>query len=357
MGHPVAFDFASRLVDLAPEGLDHAFLSSSGSEAVDTALKIAIAYHATRGQGTRTRLIGRERAYHGVGFGGVSVGGIVGNRRSWGPLLPGTDHLRHTHDLDYNAFNRGQPEWGAHLADDLERMVALHGAETIAAVIVEPVAGATGVLVPPKGYLERLRAICDRHGILLIFDEVVTGFGRLGAPFAADYFGVTPDLMTLAKGITNGTVPMGATLVSGTIREAFRGAASHVPDLLHGYTYSGHPVAAAAAIATLDIYARDGLLTRAAELASVWEDALHALRAAPYVIDIRNIGLLGAVQLAPREGAPGARGYDAFTDAYARGSLIRAAGDVMVMSPPLSITEPQIAELTTTLRAALEAVP
>lgn len=356
MGHPIAFDFARRLVDLAPAGLDHVFFSGSGSEAVDTALKIAVAYHKARGEGSRTRLIGRERAYHGVGFGGVSVGGIVNNRRGWGPLLPGVDHLRHTHAPEHNAFSRGEPTWGAHLADDLERLVGLHGAETIAAVIVEPVAGATGVLVPPQGYLVRLREICDAHGILLIFDEVVTGFGRLGTPFASDYFGVTPDVMTLAKGLTNGTVPMGATLVSDTVREAFQNVPDHVVDLFHGYTYSGHPVAAAAGMATLDIYERDGLLTLASDVAVIWEQMLHGLRDAPHVVDIRNLGLLGAVELAPRATGPGPRAYDVFTHAFANGALIRAAGDVMVMSPPLSIEEAHIERLVSTLRSALEAV-
>ncbi|MBE9638830.1 aminotransferase class III-fold pyridoxal phosphate-dependent enzyme [Salipiger mangrovisoli] len=354
-GHPAAFRLANRLADMAPEGLDHVFFSGSGSEAVDTALKMAIAWHKKTGQGSRTRLIGRERGFHGVGFGGVSVGGIVNNRRNYGPLLPGTDHICHTH-LVQNAFSRGQPEHGAELADDLERLVALHGAETIAAVIVEPVAGATGVLVPPKGYLERLRAICDAHGILLIFDEVVTGFGRLGTNFAAQWFGVTPDIMCVAKGITGGLFPMGATLVSDKVRQAFRGDAVHGIDLFHGYTYSGHPTGVAAAEAVLDIMDQEGLVARAAAMAPLWEDALHALRDCPNVVDIRNIGLTGAVELAPREGKPGERGFDAHLHAFANGALIRAVGDIMVMSPPLIISEEQVAQLMSTLRAAIEAV-
>jgi beta-alanine--pyruvate transaminase len=356
MGHPIAFEFSDRLVRLAPEGMNHAFLSGSGSEAVETALKIALAYHRARGEGTRTRFIGRERAYHGVGFAGISVGGIVANRRQYGVQLPGVDHLRHTHSLTDMAFSQGQPGWGCHLAEDLERMVALHGAETIAAVIVEPVAGATGVLVPPKGYLERLREICTAHGILLIFDEVVTGFGRLGVPFAADYFGVTPDMMTLAKGITNGTVPMGATIAGDHIRAAFDNGPAGAVELFHGYTYSGHPVAAAAGLATLDIYQRDGLLTRAADISEHWQSALHGLRDAPNVVDIRNLGLLGAVELAPRDGAPGARAFDAFLHAFEAGALIRASGDTMVMSPPLTISPAEIDQLMVHLRNALVAV-
>ena len=282
IGHPKAFELAERLVKLTPDGLDKVFYTNSGSEAVESALKIALAYHRARGEGTRTRLIGRERGYHGVNFGGISVGGIGPNRKSFGPLLGGIDHIRHTHDLARNAFARGMPEHGAELADDLERLVALHDASTIAAVIVEPVAGSTGVLIPPKGYLERLRAICDKHGILLIFDEVITGFGRLGSPFAAQHFDVTPDLMTVAKGITNGCVPMGAVFVKSKIHDAFMSGPEHVIEFLHGYTYSGHPLACAAALGTLDTYAEEGLLTRAAKMEPVLADALHTLaRPAP----------------------------------------------------------------------------
>ncbi|MFJ5370545.1 aspartate aminotransferase family protein, partial [Bosea sp. CER48] len=332
MGHPVAFDFAERLAALAPgEGLaklDRIFFTGSGSESVDTALKIAVAYQRAIGQGTRTRLIGRERGYHGVGFGGISVGGIVNNRRVF-PQLPGSDHLRHTHDLARNAFTRGQPEHGAELADDLERLVALHGAETIAAVIVEPMAGSTGVLVPPKGYLERLREIATRHGILLIFDEVITGFGRLGAPFAADYFGVVPDIMTTAKGLTNGAVPMGAVFASRKVHDGLMAGPEAAIELFHGYTYSGHPVACAAGLATLDIYASEGLLARAADLSVAWENAVHSLRDAPHVIDIRNIGLVAGIELASRDGAVGARAYEAFVDCFEQGLLIRVTGDII----------------------------
>ncbi len=297
MGHPKAFELAARLAAIAPQGLDHVFFTNSGSESVDTALKIALAYHRVKGEGSRIRLIGRERGYHGVNFGGISVGGIVSNRKHFGALLAGVDHIRHTHDLAKNAFTRGVPEHGAELADDLERLVTLHDASTIAAVIVEPVAGSTGVLIPPKGYLQRLREICDKHGILLIFDEVITGFGRLGTPFAADYFGVTPDIMTTAKGVTNGVVPMGAVFVKSDIYQAFMNGPEHLIEFFHGYTYSGNPVSSAAGLATLDIYQREGLLTRGAELGKYFEDALQALKGLPHVIDVRNIGLVGAVEL------------------------------------------------------------
>src|SRR6187431_1710082 len=297
MAHPKAFELAEKLVEIAPAGLDKVFFTNSGSEAVDTALKMAIAYHRARGEGQRTRLIGRERGYHGVNFGGISVGGIAGNRKSFGTMVGGVDHLRHTHDLKKNAFSRGVPEHGAELADDLERIVALHDASTIAAVIVEPVAGSTGVLVPPKGYLQKLRAICDKHGILLIFDEVITGFGRLGTPFAADYFGVTPDIMTTAKGVSNGVIPMGAVFVKKEIHDAFMTGPEHTIEFMHGYTYSGNPIACAAGLGTLDTYKEEGLLTRGEELGPHWEDALHSLKGEPYVIDVRNIGLVGAIEL------------------------------------------------------------
>jgi beta-alanine--pyruvate transaminase len=353
MGHPKAFEFASRLAKLAPAGLNRVFYTNSGSESVDTALKIALAYHRARGEGHRTRLIGRERGYHGVGFGGTSVGGMVNNRRAFGTLLAGVDHLPHTHNLEANAFSRGQPAWGAHLADALLDLIALHGADTIAAVIVEPVAGSTGVLVPPVGYLEALRAICDKHGILLIFDEVITGFGRLGQPFASQYFGVTPDMITTAKGITNGAVPMGAVFARDSIYEAFMKGPEQIIELFHGYTYSGHPIACAAGLATLDIYDREQLLTRANSIADAWADALHALRDLPNVIDIRNLGLVGAVELASRPGAPGARGYDALVAAFNSGLYFRTAGDVIALSPPLTITVEQIGQLANVLRKVL----
>jgi len=353
MGHPKAFRFASRLVELMPKGIDHVFFSNSGSEAVETALKIAIAYHRQRGEGARTRLIGRERAYHGVNFGGISVGGMGPNRAAFGNLLAGVDHLRHTHDPARNAFSRGLPEHGVELADDLERLVQLHGATNIAAVIVEPMAGSTGVLLPPKGYLQRLRDICTRHGILLIFDEVITGFGRLGGPTASEVFGVTPDILTVAKGLTNGTVPMAATFVSGDIYDAFMTGPDGGIELFHGYTYSAHPLAVAAGLATLDTYAEEGLLTRAAELAPYWQEAIHGLKGLPHVIDIRNFGLVGAIELESRADGPGKRAYDGFVDAYQQGVLTRVAGDVLVFAPPLIISEAEIDRLFGIVRDVL----
>ncbi|MHA1524003.1 MAG: aspartate aminotransferase family protein, partial [Alphaproteobacteria bacterium] len=319
MGHPKAFEFAARLTNLLPGGMDHVFFTNSGSESVETALKMALAYHRVRGEGARTRLIGRERGYHGVNFGGISVGGIGPNRKMFGSLLTGTDHIRDTHDIERNAFTRGVPEYGAEFADDLERVIRLHDASTIAAVIVEPVAGSTGVLVPPKGYLKRLREICDTHGILLIFDEVITGFGRLGAPFAIDYFDVLPDIMTTAKGLTNGVVPMGAVFVKNEIHDAFMTGPEGLIEFFHGYTYSGNPVSSAAGLATLDIYRDEGLLTRGAELADYWADGLASLKGCPHVIDLRNIGLIGAIELEPIEGAPTKRAFTAFLDAYEQG--------------------------------------
>ncbi len=353
LGHPIAFQFAERLAEIAPANLEHIFFSGSGSESVDTALKIALAYQRAIGQGTRTRLIGRERGYHGVGFGGISVGGMVNNRRAF-PTLPGVDHLRHTHDLSRNAFSQGLPALGAELADDLERLVQLHGAETIAAVIVEPVAGSTGVLVPPEGYLERLRAIASRHGILLIFDEVITGFGRLGTPFAVDYFGVKPDLMTTAKGLTNGAVPMGAVFCSDRVHDALMRGPEEDIELFHGYTYSGHPAACAAGIATLDIYEKEGLLTRAAELAGYWREAVFSLRESPLVVDIRTIGLTAGIELAPHPETPGTRAYEAFAECFERGLLIRVTGDVIALSPPLIVEHDQIDAMVATLRAVLD---
>jgi beta-alanine--pyruvate transaminase len=354
MGHPKAFELAERLVELTPKGLNKVFYTNSGSEAVETALKMAVAYHRVRGEGARTRLIGRERGYHGVNFGGISVGGMVANRKMFGPLLAGVDHLRHTHDLARNAYSRGVPEHGAELADDLERLVALHDASTIAAVIVEPVAGSTGVLLPPKGYLQRLREICDKHGILLIFDEVITGFGRLGSPFAATHFGVTPDLMTVAKGITNGCVPMGAVFAKQNIHDAFMNGPEHLIEFFHGYTYSAHPLACAAALGTLDTYAEEGLLTRGAKMAPAFENALHTLKGLPHVIDVRNIGLVGGIELAPIAGQPGKRAFDVFLECWERGLLIRTTGDTIALSPPLIIEETHIQQIVGTLADVLK---
>lgn len=353
MGHPKAFELASRLRDMAPEPFEHVFFTNSGSESVETALKIALAYHRARGDAGRTRLIGRERGYHGVNFGGISVGGIVNNRKAFGTLLTGVDHLPHTHLPEHHAFTRGQPDAGAYLADDLERIVALHGAETIAAVIVEPMAGSTGVLMPPKGYLEKLREITTKHGILLIFDEVITGFGRLGSSFAAAHFNVMPDLITCAKGLTNGVVPMGAVLATAQIHDAFMTGPEHMIELFHGYTYSGNPLASAAGIATLDTYAEEGLFERAAELAPYWEEGLHSLRDCPHVIDIRNMGLIGAVELEPIAGAPTKRAFQAFLDGYEKGILVRTTGDIIAMSPPLIIEKSHIDQLFGTLREVL----
>jgi beta-alanine--pyruvate transaminase len=356
IGHPIAFDFAEKLAAIAPGGLDRIFFANSGSESVDTALKIALAYHRAAGEPTRTRLIGRERGYHGVGFGGMSVGGMVNNRRAFATHLPGVDHLRHTHDLARNAFSKGQPAHGAEFADDVERLVALHGAETIAAVIVEPVAGSTGVLIPPQGYLQRLRALCDKHGILLIFDEVITGFGRLGAPFATGYFGVTPDLVTAAKGITNGAIPMGAVFASRKIHDTLMtGPASQI-ELFHGYTYSAHPVACAAGLATLEIYQDEGLLTRGAALAGYWQDAMHSLADSPNVIDIRTIGLVAGIELSSRPDAVGARAYDVMVDCFNRGLVIRVSAESIALSPPLIVERGQIDDMVAMLADALKRV-
>ena len=355
LGHPLAFEFASKLTSMI-DGYDQVFFTNSGSEAVDTALKIAIAYQRSIGQGTRTRLIGRERGYHGVGFGGISVGGIVSNRKVFGPLLSGTDHLPHTHSLEHNAFTRGQPQWGGHLADELERLVALHDASTIAAVIVEPLAGSTGVLVPPKGYLKRLREICDRHGILLIFDEVITGFGRLGTNFASDYFGVKPDLFTTAKGITNGVIPMGAVFARKGIYDAFMDAPEGSIELFHGYTYSGHPLAAAAGLATMEVYREDDLFNRAADLSPYFEDALHSLTVHDRVIDVRNLGLVGGIELEGIAGKPTARAVEVFQKCFERGLLIRTTGDIIALSPPLIVDRGQIDFMVDTIGDVLKTV-
>jgi beta-alanine--pyruvate transaminase len=355
MGHPKVFELAARLVTYFPGNLDHVFFTNSGSESVETALKIANAFHRARGEAGRYRWIGRERAYHGVNYGGMSVGGIGSNRKSFGPLISGVDHLRHTHDLTRNAFTRGLPEHGAELADELDRLVMLHDPSTISAVIVEPMAGSTGVLLPPKGYLKRLRQICDRHGILLIFDEVITGFGRLGTPFAVEAFDVVPDIVVIAKGLTNGVIPMGGVVVRRDIYDAFMdgGVAEHLPELPHGYTYSGNPMAAAAALGTLDTYDEENLLTRGAELSKAWENALHGMKGLPHVIDVRNYGLVGAIELEGVPGAPGKRAFAAYLDAFASGLLIRTTADVIALSPPLIISEDEIAKLAETLTTVL----
>ncbi len=353
MGHPKAFELAERLTAIAPSGMGKVFFANSGSEAVETALKMALAYHRVRGEGTRTRLIGRERGYHGVNFGGISVGGMVANRKTFGAMLAGVDHIRHTHDLARNAFSLGQPAHGAEFADDLERRIALHDASTIAAVIVEPIAGSTGVLVPPQGYLQRLREICTKHGILLIFDEVITGFGRTGQPFAAQTFGVTPDLMTIAKGLTNGSVPMGAVLARDGIHDAFMHGPEHMVEFMHGYTYSGHPLACAAGIATLDTYAEEGLLTRAGDMSGYFAEAVHSLRGEPHVIDVRNFGLVAGIELSPIADAPTRRAFSIFLDCYERGVMLRTTGDTVALSPPLIIERSHIDQIVDTLRGAL----
>jgi beta-alanine--pyruvate transaminase len=356
MGHPLAFELANAIVGIAPPGINHVFFTNSGSESVDTALKIALAYHRVRGDGTRTRLIGRERGYHGVGFGGISVGGMVNNRKYFGALLPGVDHLRHTHDPARNLFSRGLPAHGAEFADDLEKLVALHDASTIAAVIVEPIAGSTGVLLPPVGYLQRLRDICTRHGILLIFDEVITGFGRTGSAFAAQEFGVVPDLITCAKGISNGAVPMGAVLVKGGIYDTFMSGPEGSIELFHGYTFSAHPVACAAALATQRIY-RQGLFEQARSLAPYWSDAAHALKGRRHVVDLRAYGLVAGIELEPRANAPGARGYEAMVAAFEAGLLIRTTGDTIALSPPLIIERAQVDRIFGTIAGILDRLP
>lgn len=356
MSHPIVHEFSNRLVEMAPggkdSGLNHVFFANSGSEADDTALKIAIAYQRAIGQGTRTHLVGREKGYHGVGFGGISVGGLVNNRRVF-PQIPAS-HMRHTLNIEKNAFTRGLPQHGAELADDLERIVALNGAETIAAVIVEPMSGSAGVILPPVGYLQRLREITRKYGILLIFDEVITGFGRLGTPFAVDYFGVVPDMVTCAKGLTNGAVPMAAVFVQENIYKALMQGPESQIELFHGYTYSGHPVACAAGLATMDIYKREGLLTRGKELEKYWEDALFSLKGLPNVIDIRTIGLVGGVELAPRAGAAGQRGYEIFVDCFKNAALVRQTGDIIALSPPLIVEKDQIDVIVSKLADAIK---
>src|ERR1700689_5770129 len=355
-GIPQAFELASRIADLAPNGLVHVFFCNSGSEAADTALKIALAYHQTQGQGTRTRLIGRERGYHGVGFGGTSVGGIVNNRKMFGTLLAGVDHLPHTYDRDKQAFTKGEPEYGAHFADELERLVNLHGASTIAAVIVEPMAGSTGVLPAPKGYLKRLREICDKYGILLIFDEVITGFGRLGAPFSAERYGVIPDMITFAKGVTSGTVPMGGVIVRKAVYDAFMHGPEHAIELFHGYTYSGHPLACAAALATIALYRDERLFEPAKAREPKWYDAIMGLKGLPNVVDIRCVGLTGAIDLAPVPGSPGERVRTALDHAFFdAGIMIRPAGDTIELTPPLIMSENDIGEIMDKVGASIKA--
>ena len=358
MAHPLAFEAATRVAQVMPAGMDRIFFSNSGSEAVDTALKIAVAYHRSRGEGQRTRLIGRERGYHGVGFGGITVGGISANRKAFsGVMIPGADHLPHTWNLAEMAYSKGQPAWGGHLAEELERIVALHDASTIAAVIVEPVAGSTGVLIPPQGYLQKLREICTKHGILLIFDEVITGFGRLGKATAAEFFGVTPDLLTMAKAINNASIPMSAVAAKREIHDTIINAgAANAIELFHGYTYSAHPTAAAACIATQDIYRDEKLFDRAAGLAPTFERAIHALRGEPFVKDVRNLGLMGAVEVESRDGAPGTRGYDIFVKCFQKGVLVRYTGDILAFSPPLIATEAQIEEIFATVKSVLHEV-
>jgi beta-alanine--pyruvate transaminase len=358
MGHPLAFEAASALVSIAPEGLNRVFFCNDGSESVDTALKIALAYHRVRGDGLRTRLIGRERGYHGVGFGGIAVGGIAGNRKHFGPTLAGVDHLRHPLDIGRNAFSHGLPEHGAEIADEFEqRLLALHDPATVAALIVEPVQGSTGVILPPKGYLQKLRLICDKYGILLIFDEVITGFGRLGAPFAADYFGVMPDMICCAKGLTNASVPMGAVIVRQDIHDAFMSAAAdNAIEFSHGYTYTGHPLAAAAAVASIEVYKSENLFDRAAATAPYFEQAAHSLKGLPFVKDVRNLGLVCGIELEPVAGKPGARAFDAFLQCFwEKGVLIRTTGDIIALSPPLIIEPGQIDQLFTAIGDVLKA--
>ncbi len=356
LGHPSAFEFANRLGGILPEGMDRVFFTNSGSESADTALKIALAYQKARGKPGKYRLIGRERGYHGTNFGGISVGGIVRNRMTYGPMVAGVDHLPHTLDIARNAFSRGEPPYGIEFADALERIVQLHDASTIAAVIVEPVAGSTGVIMPPQGYLKRLRELCTKHDILLIFDEVITGFGRLGAPFAADYFGVKPDILTMAKAITNAAVPMGAVACAREIYDTILASSDTPIELFHGYTTSGHPLACAAGIATLNIYRDEGLFERAASLAPYWEEAMHSLRDAPHVIDIRNLGLIGGIELEPRPGAATHRALEAFRKCFDAGVLIRVTGDIIAFSPPLIIEKHQIDQIADTLRTALKQI-
>lgn len=356
MGHPIAYEFAERIGQMLPGKLNRIFFTNSGSEATDTALKIAVAYQRLRGEGTRTRLIGRVRGYHGTGWGGTSVGGMVNNRKTYGPLLPGTDHLSTTHNIEKNAFSRGEPDYGVHLAEEVEQLVGLHDASTIAAVIVEPVAGSTGILPPPKGYLKRLRELCTKHGILLIFDEVVTAFGRLGGGSASEVLGVEPDMVCMAKGLTSGTVPMGAVAVQQGIYDDFMEGTPAGIELFHGYTYSGHPLASAAGIAAMDVYEGEGLFEQAAELAPYFEDAMHSLKGEPNLIDVRNLGLMAGIELAPREGAPGARGYEAFLEGYKRGVFYRLNGEIFQIAPPLISTREHVDQMVDVMAETFRAI-
>jgi beta-alanine--pyruvate transaminase len=356
MAHPVSFQFADRIAPLLPKGMSKVFFTNSGSESVDTALKLAIAYHRARGEGHRVRLIGREKGYHGVNLGGTAVGGIVGNRKIFGALVAGVDHIRHTHDPAKNAFSRGQPKHGAELAEDLERLCQLHDPSTIAAVIVEPVACSAGVFVPPEGYLQKLREICDKHGILLIFDEVITAWGRLGRPFASERFGVIPDLITTAKGITNGTVPMGAVIMKESLYQAFMTGPENMVEVPHGYTYSAHPLACAAGMGTMDVYEEEGLLTRVGTLEKEWENAAHALRDCPNVVDIRNIGLIAAIELSPRDGKVGVRGMEAHVKAFDKGLYMRVTGDTIALAPPLIVQKSEMDFIFSTVREVLKSV-
>jgi len=350
LGHPKAFELADRIAALTPGDLDHVFFVNSGSEAVDTALKIALNYHRLRGDAQRTRLIGREKGYHGVGFGGISVGGVTATRKMFpASLLPGVDHLPHTHNLEESAYSHGQPDWGLHLADELERILALHDPSTVAAVILEPVQGSAGVIVPPKGYLQRIREICDKHGIVLIFDEVITGFGRMGSNFASQYFGVTPDLITMAKGLTSGVIPMGGVAMRNEIYDTFMTGPDDGVEFAHGYTYSGHPVAAAAGLATLEVYEEEGLFARAKALEPIMEQAVHALKGRPHVIDIRNIGLIGAVELEPIPGEPAKRAMNIFHKCFDAGVMVRFTGDTIAIAPPLIVSESEIERIVGTL--------
>jgi beta-alanine--pyruvate transaminase len=357
LGHPLPFKLAERIAGIAPQGMQQVFFTNSGSEAVDTAIKMSVAYHRLRGQGTRTRFIGRERSYHGVNLGGTSLGGVASNRKAYsGVLMPGVDHLRHTHDLSRNSFSKGQPAHGAELANELEeRLVALHDAANIAAVIVDPVSASGGVLVPPKGYLQRLREICTKHGILLIFDEVITGWGRLGAPFAAQLFGVEPDLITFAKGITSGAVPLGGVLVKDSIYQTFMGAQAAGMEFFHGYTYSGHPLACAAALATLGIYEEEGLFSKP-QLSAYFEEGIHSLKGLPHVIDCRNLGLIGAIELASRPGAPSERGYEVFEKCWDRGVFVRPVGDSVAFCPPLIAEKKHLDQMFATVADVLKTV-
>ena len=356
LGHPKIFEMANKLVNIAPEELTHAFFTNSGSEAVDTALKIALAYHRSRGEGHRTRLIGREKGYHGVGFGGISVGGMSPNRKMFGSMLPGVDHLKHTHNLEHNAYSIGQPKWGDHLADELSEILALHDPSTVAAVIMEPIAGSAGVLIPPVGYLDRIREICNEHGILLILDEVITGFGRTGKSFGAESFNVTPDIMTIAKGMTSGMIPMGGVLVKQEIYDTFMTGPEDSIEFFHGYTYSGHPLAAAAGVAAIEVYEEEGLFQRASELAPILEAELQTIKGSQYVIDIRNFGMLGAVELEPIDGKPTARALSVFRECYSRGVLVRTTGDTVALCPPLIASEEQVKTMVQTVKESIAAI-